>query len=71
RFPGCHNRRWVHGHHILFWSEGGPTDLCNLITLCPRHHRMLHEEGWRIEGDPNREVTFIKPNGRIFARAGP
>lgn len=72
RFPGCDNRRWVHGHHIRYWSEGGETDLPNLITLCPRHHRMLHEEGWRIEGDPNGEVTWIKPDGRVFAaRAGP
>ncbi|MDP3983846.1 MAG: DUF222 domain-containing protein [Acidimicrobiia bacterium] len=72
QFPGCHHRRWVHGHHIRFWSEGGPTDLDNLIMLCPRHHRMLHEQGWRIEGDPNGNITWIRPDGRVFAsRAGP
>jgi hypothetical protein len=66
RFPGCHHRRWVHGHHIRFWSEGGPTDLDNLITLCPFHHRLLHEDGWRIEGDPNGQITWIRPDGRQF-----
>jgi hypothetical protein len=66
RFPSCHHRRWVHGHHIRFWSDGGPTNLDNLIELCPRHHRMLHEEGWRLEGDPNYEVAWIKPDGRRF-----
>jgi hypothetical protein len=25
---------------------------------------MLHEQGWRIEGDPNSDVTWIKPDGR-------
>lgn len=72
RFPGCHHRRWIHAHHVRFWSEGGATDLCNLISLCPFHHRMLHEEGWRIEGDTNGEVTWFRPDGRVFAsRAGP
>jgi Domain of unknown function (DUF222)/HNH endonuclease len=66
RFPGCHHRRWVHGHHIRFWSAGGPTNLDNLIELCPTHHRMLHEEGWRLEGDPNRSIDWIKPDGRRF-----
>jgi len=66
RFPGCHYRRWVNGHHIRYWSDGGLTHLGNLITLCPKHHRMLHEQGWRIEGDPNREVRWIRPDGRPF-----
>ncbi|HEX5672459.1 MAG TPA: DUF222 domain-containing protein, partial [Acidimicrobiia bacterium] len=64
RFPGCHHRRWVHGHHIRFWSAGGQTNLDNLIELCPTHHRMVHEEGWRLEGDPNRDVRWVKPDGR-------
>ncbi|MEX2622299.1 MAG: DUF222 domain-containing protein [Acidimicrobiia bacterium] len=66
RFPGCHHRRWVHGHHIRFWSAGGPTNLDNLIELCPSHHRMVHEEGWGLEGDPNRSIAWIKPDGRRF-----
>jgi hypothetical protein len=66
RFPGCHHRRWVHGHHIQFWSDGGPTDLDNLITLCPFHHRMVHEQGWGIGGNPNGQVRWIRPDGRQF-----
>lgn len=63
RFPGCGRRRWVHAHHIVHWSRGGPTDLDNLITLCAFHHRLLHEGGWRLSGDPNGSVTWIRPNG--------
>lgn len=25
-------------HHVIPWSEGGPTDLANLVALCPHHH---------------------------------
>ena len=27
RFPGCEWRRWVHGHHLHHWADGGPTDM--------------------------------------------
>ncbi|CAN5130771.1 HNH endonuclease signature motif containing protein [soil metagenome] len=72
RFPGCHHQRWVNAHHIRFWMNGGSTDLDNLILLCPFHHRMLHEEGWRIEGNPNGPVTWFKPDGRPYlSKTGP
>ena len=63
RFPGCHYRLWVHAHHIIHWSQGGSTKLDNLITLCGYHHRLVHEAGWKLSGDPNGEVTWIKPDG--------
>lgn len=66
RFPGCHRRRWVHGHHMNYWSNGGLTDLDNLISLCQFHHRMVHEEGWKIEGNPNGPVVWIRPDERQF-----
>jgi hypothetical protein len=34
----------------------------NLILLCPYHHRMLHEQRWKIEGNPNGPVIWIKPD---------
>ena len=36
------------GHHIIHWSDGGPTELENLVSLCRPHHRTVHEQGWRI-----------------------
>ena len=66
RFPGCGNTRWVQAHHILYWSLGGPTDLNNLILLCGYHHRFLHEHGWKITGNPNRQVQFHKPDGQAY-----
>ncbi len=49
RFPGCDAPpAWTDGHHIIHWADGGPTELENLVSLCRRHHRAVHEQGWRI-----------------------
>jgi hypothetical protein len=66
RFPGCDRERWVHAHHLVHWIDGGPTDLDNLITLCGYHHRLIHEHGWHITGDPNHDVTWIRPDRTPF-----
>ena len=43
RFPNCTNTRFVDGHHITHWADGGATRLDNLVLLCRHHHRLLHE----------------------------
>ncbi len=68
RFPGCERRRWGHCHHVRHWADAGPTDLSNLLWLCPFHHRLVHEGGWRIRGDPEGDVTFVRPDGRLLVR---
>lgn len=59
RFPGCGQTRWLHAHHVIHWADGGPTNLDNLILLCGFHHRMLHNDGWSIDGNPNFDVRFV------------
>jgi hypothetical protein len=56
-------------HHLVHWIHGGSTDLDNLILLCHRHHRMVHEGNWQIvRGDEGRMlivppmVTFGPPS---------
>jgi len=66
RYPGCGRTRWIHFHHRIHWAHGGPTDLDNLISVCLFHHRLLHEGGWEISGDPNGEVVWIRPGGIPF-----
>ena len=70
RFPACGRTRWAHAHHVVHWAHGGPTDTDNLLLLCGRHHRLVHEEGWSIEGSPDGVVTFVRPDGRAL-RTGP
>jgi hypothetical protein len=64
RFPGCTNRLYVDGHHIKHWALGGETSLKNLVLLCDRHHRFVHEYGYRIEVDAGGQPQFFDPCGR-------
>jgi 5-methylcytosine-specific restriction endonuclease McrA len=63
RFPGC-GLRFVQGHHIQHWAQGGPTTLANLVLLCRRHHRAVHEDGFRITREADGTLTFLRPDGR-------
>src|SRR5438309_2570752 len=63
RFPGC-SVRFGQGHHIRHWAQGGPTTLSNLALLCRRHHRAVHEEGYRLDRQPDGELRFRGPDGR-------
>jgi hypothetical protein len=70
RFPGC-NRRFVQGHHIRHWAQGGPTTLSNLASLCRRHHRAVHEEGYQLDREPDGELRFRRPDGQLLAEVPP
>jgi hypothetical protein len=69
RFPGCANRRWLHGHHIEHWVDGGETKLTNLILLCSRDHRRVHELGYRVVTIDD-AVRFLDPRGRVVEPEG-
>jgi hypothetical protein len=45
QYPGCGQSRFLSGHHIVHWADGGETKLDNLLLLCPKHHRYVHEYG--------------------------
>jgi len=66
RFPGC-GSRFGQGHHIRHWAHGGPTTLSNLATLCRRHHRAVHEEGYQLTRDANGDLSFRTPQGWMLA----
>jgi Domain of unknown function (DUF222)/HNH endonuclease len=63
RFPGCEHRRFLHGHHIRHWARGGETKLDNLVLLCPRHHRFVHESGYSIRPSTDGRFEFRDPWG--------
>jgi hypothetical protein len=62
-FPGCDRPpRWCQGHHIRHWSNGGPTDLTNLVLLCGYHHRLIHHSEWQVRINPKDGLPdFIPP----------
>ena len=47
RFPGC-GSRFVEGHHIEHWEDGGATNLRNCLSTCAFHHRLVHEGGFHV-----------------------
>ena len=63
RFPGCQARR-CDAHHIRYWAHGGATALDNLVLLCRRHHRAVHEEGFQVTVDTSGAAAFVRPDGR-------
>lgn len=65
RFPDCDRPpEWTDGHHIKHWVDGGETSLQNLVLLCRRHHRMVHERGWELRLDAEGTVAIQEPRGR-------
>jgi len=62
RFPGCTNVL-TDAHHVVPWIDGGATTLSNLLLLCRRHHRLVHEQGYRIETAADGEPRFFRRDG--------
>ncbi|MBG0561185.1 HNH endonuclease signature motif containing protein [Actinoplanes aureus] len=62
-FPGCDRpARWCDAHHVIPWSEGGPTELANLALLCEFHHRVVHgDSGWEIRPAQDGRPEFLPP----------
>jgi hypothetical protein len=69
RFPGCTCTRFVDAHHILHWADGGETGMDNLVLLCRRHHRLVHEGGFEVATNQNGEIEFTRPGGKIIPRS--
>jgi Domain of unknown function (DUF222)/HNH endonuclease len=61
--PGCGATRGLHAHHIRHWEDGGPTELGNLVLLCPYHHRLHHRGGITISGPADR-LSVTDSDGR-------
>ena len=66
RFPGCSFKRFVDGHHVRHWADGGDTKLSNLVTLCRFHHRLVHEGRVVVQVLDDGVFRFIRPNGESF-----
>jgi hypothetical protein len=62
RIQGCDRPpAWTDAHHIQHWADGGKREMDNLVLLCRRHHRRVHEEGWRLSWGAGGELVAIPP----------
>ncbi len=66
RFPGCTNVTFTNVHHIVPWKPDGRTDIDNLALTCLHHHHVVHSNGWTMSGNPNDELHFVGPSGRVM-----
>jgi hypothetical protein len=71
RFPGYENERFGDAHHIVHWARGGETSLDNLVWLCRRHHRLVHEGGVTVERLGGGELLFKDGWGQSLRDAPP
>jgi HNH endonuclease len=70
QYPGCSAARELEAHHVTPVERGGATVLDNLILLCPRHHKLLHDHGIRASGDAE-QPEFRDGSGRAITANQP
>jgi len=66
--PGCGVSRGLHAHHLRHWEDGGPTELANLVLVCPYHHRLHHRGIITITGTAA-ELIVTDSAGRPLSAA--
>jgi len=52
-------------HHVIWWRDGGTTDLGNLLPVCSKHHGKIHHDGWVVTLGPRRQLTLSLPDGAV------
>ncbi|UEL29734.1 HNH endonuclease signature motif containing protein [Pseudarthrobacter sp. L1SW] len=67
-FPGCNNPSPDNeADHLQAWQHGGATGISNLAQLCPKHHRLKHNTGWRPTPATKTEPPgWTSPTGRHY-----
>ena len=70
QYPGCTAARELEAHHLIAVERGGKTELDNLILLCPRHHKLLHDHHIRTSGN-GEQPAFEDEAGRAITTNQP
>ncbi|WP_419928402.1 DUF222 domain-containing protein [Candidatus Poriferisocius sp.] len=58
-------------HHIQPWDHNGPTDITNLVLLCPRCHTKVHKLGHTVEHDIETGRYRLQPPPRPSPKTHP
>jgi hypothetical protein len=58
------SRQWCEAHHVVHWIDHGPTDLDNLVLVCWRCHRNIHDHHWQPIRAPDGRWTLRSPPPR-------
>jgi hypothetical protein len=72
RFPSCDRPpAWTDAHHLKHWADGGKHVMGNLLLLCRRHHRKVHEEGWHLVVTAEGNIVALTPDRFVFGSVPP
>jgi hypothetical protein len=60
---GCNREaRFCEAHHLDFWLlHGGRTSVKRMLLLCDKHHRLVHEGGWRLVERDDGRIDLVPP----------
>lgn len=60
---GCESRYRLEAHHLTAWTQGGETNLDEMVLLCWFHHHVVvHRRGFTIYTHPdNGRIRFKEP----------
>ena len=60
---GCTSRYRLEAHHLTPWSQGGKTNMSQLILLCWYDHQVnIHQKGFQPYPDPTTgRIQLHKP----------
>jgi hypothetical protein len=70
QYPGCTANRELEAHHLTPVERGGRTELDNLILVCPRHHKQVHDHHIRTSGHGD-QPAFADEAGRAITTNRP
>jgi hypothetical protein len=66
-FPGCRRpAKQCDADHTIPYDDGGPTCLCNLASLCRRHHQTKQALRWALKQTSPGTMTWTTPSGRQY-----
>jgi hypothetical protein len=57
---------WSDAHHLMAWTNGGPTVIDNGALPCAAHHTMLHEGHWTLHRTDDGRYLITHPDGRTI-----
>lgn len=66
RVPGCGATLYTQAHHITDWIKDGKTDIDEVIRLCYRHHRAVHQGRLEIRAIDG-VIRFFRAGGSELA----
>ena len=65
--PGCPHKIWLHLHHLIPYSQGGPTLAHNLLGICVACHGNVHDGSLRIFLNESGQLVFTDAKGNSLA----